>query len=404
MFCNILGLSPCDILMCVSDPKLESVFVDSGIVPETMSFAKCYQVPNNLLQLALSSKDTTLKIKSEVNYVLDKLEGLPRQCSDSILQARFDSLEVAIAEMDKCVSLVLNQLSLDAEYSKVVKHVMTSGEHSVGLTEEQNSLALRYKPRPNILEIVRDEQSIRLSYESAEKSVCVEGLRSSKTNGLLQSLLGVKDYLSSLNFDTLNGVESDRTYFSETLSHWCDVSNVAKLTMRFVDDRLAKADSMRKVSYLQDTKDLMSFLPKSGVVNENIDGVVYGYTDFASGLQLIGLDGSASKYKDDFRDLSRLAGSSKSTLRVLGLAYTIAARIEQMAEDEDLVADLEDLGLFFLNSVKTSFVLDDAKTLVVYDKSQVVLEDTKENISYKSMLGSICNLLENDLVACGARI
>lgn len=402
MFCTMLGLSPCDLLLALSLPDLEQMLVTSGMADDIFSMNKLLTLPSSILELAMSDETTASLIHNEVDYVVNLLESQDKVCDDKAIQMSYTKLIKAKEELEECSTLVIKTLELDEVFSKAVKTAMCKQEKGTVFSSEQFAVIKRYSPQLGSLEVLAQENNILDAYETTRKQIQFKGARSFKTAGLLDSMFGALHILKSYDFSASGGfITNDKVYFSEHISHWCVMNNMARFTSNFAR-RLANADAIRKQGYLEDIKGLKAFVTLDR--SSGADETEFSYNTFIACVRSLPIENDLDGLRAVYSAFTRIMGVTPKDICCLCVIYCIALYIEHLAQDEALVEDMEAIGLYFLSGVKTDFIVTAAKSLVVFDRSEIVLEDVREDISYAGMVGSIHALLSNDLVPVGASI
>lgn len=341
MFCSLIGLSPCDII-------LQDIN------------ARVIQTALQLLDNRFDSKLLNL-IRSELSYVLTVMDGM-----------QFDYEEREDRILNKKLVANMSLFGSDDEKQKAEDHLARANKVFTG-------------------NIIVKGQSVAVGSEEVNK--------------ILMQLYDGRTRLMSLRNSIQTREFSDDIFFGKRLTEWANSRTLIWLSKYASErlerqDNIAtlKRDAEKLFSHVNSKEDseIIEIEPPSleefRTIYIQLSGNLPSSAEEELMVKFIGLLAD--------RNISAMGSQAISALTSIFVYLLLASK----SYTPDVAERLEACGLYFMNPVRAESMMISFSDLTLVPERRIVLKNLERGDSYETLLGAIIAACENDTTPIGAEI
>lgn len=344
MFCNLMGLSPCDILLYDIDIK---------------SVREAILALNNRFDSKYLSK-----IKAEFFYVFDIL-------SNNLI-FDYESRE------DRILSKKLN-----------VAKMTTFGESN---------------PSDNYEIIRKLEKAKKVFTGKVKVKNNIVAVKSEKTKEILELLYNKRQLIYDIAEMINGGNFRDEMFFGKPVIWWINIKSHYWLTS-LVETRIKTQDNIERLTV--DAKKMLNYMEDDSVTSSLQENEEITFSMLRNQyVQMTGSEITEEQRVlcDSFCEkINSLKVNNLTDDTLLSISrlflYCFVATDNY---DKEVAEELNNIGLYFMNSVKAEMMLKLLSDYSLIPERKIMLHDFDSGDSYKTILNAICALAYNDKTPVGA--
>lgn len=345
MFCSLMGLSPCDILLYDIDIK---------------------SVRNTILALNNRFDVKYLnQIKAEFFYVFDILS------KNLIFDYESREDRVLSKKLNVAKMTTFGESSSSNDNYEIARRLENAKKVFTGKVKVKNNvIAIRLEKTKEILELLYDKR---------------------------QLIFNIAEMINAGSFQ-------DGMFFGKSIVWWINVKSHYWLT-NLVETRIKTQDNIDRL--MIDAKKMLEYMSDDDVLyfSQNNEDITFSMLRNQY-VQMTGLEFREDQKILCEAFCEKINGLKSNNLTEDGMLSIsrlfLYCLIASDKYDPEVAEELNTIGLYFMNSVKAEMMLKLLSDYSLISEQKIVLHDFSSGDSYHTILNAICALTYNDKTPVGA--